>query len=352
MEKQQKIGHYIQAFSETNEIEKKALYFFLGIGHDNPVSVKEIRNKIRESGKWKKIPAQNKLEKALDTLSNFHILKANRNKSAYKIESIPFRNFLFAEEFLHFNPEKKDFMRDTFVDLNYQLKKALEYDLDNSIIEPLLERMKENNILIDKELFLTACSLSSKHAVFSLLKDYGCDPYLHDKYGKSTFYYAILTKNIIALDWLLNNAEKELLNRTFNEYFTVFHYAVSIATFFKPYTNVLKWLWEHAEKGLLNRSDNDGKTVFHRALMINTNTKVLDWLWEHAEKELLNRSDNDGKTVFHCAVIYHNPDTKILDWLLCNAEKKLIDRSDNDGKTAFDYAIEDENTDIINWFFA
>ena len=100
--KGKEINIYEQAFLDLNETGKKVLYMFLSFGSDTPVSNEEIYNKIWESGLWEKPPAQFKLDNALDTLYNFYIITctSHNDKSSYMIESIPYRIFLFEEEFL------------------------------------------------------------------------------------------------------------------------------------------------------------------------------------------------------------------------------------------------------------
>ena len=293
------VNSRLEYFSYLNDLQKKLLYLFLKIGSGNPIYEDEILEKITETENWDEMPTYDALSEALDVLFDYNIINTipKKNKTACMIEDIPFRIFLFEEEFLHSDPTKEDFMRDVIVDIRLQLEEALEYDMDTDIIKPLLERMNVNKIDIYDMHFLSACKYSTRPEVFSLLRDSDCDPYTYDDLGRHAFLYALVGNNKIALDWLLKYVP-ELLNQTDNDKRTVFHYAVNGGN-----VVFLDWLYSNASE-LLKCKDIDGQTIFHHAVN-NDNVVVLDWLYGKVP-ELLSHVDNNKLTVFHSAVMVFN----------------------------------------------
>jgi len=380
---------YKMIFSFLKKEEKQALYLFYGNEDSGLISLDDISERIKNSGHWKKTPAKRQLEEILLVLLNNNLIYAEMEDKTclYGIKSAPYFTILFEKEFLGEQEESGEFLRDIFIDMGWQLEKALEYDQGSKIIEPLLQKMKAKNREITKEHLFTAAQYSKDPEILSLLIKAGCDINARDGYGLNVCYYAIRGNNYEILNWLFNNFKEKMEPEANKDYQggTAFHWAAlagnvdilnwlytkfgnkrellqsedkfGITVFHLAAGNdsdaVLNWLYnELKEIKPFESKDNFGGTVFHWAARSNT-ADALNWLDEKFGYKLepFQSKDKLGQTVFHRAAKYGNDIT--LDWLYKKFEEKIepLQSTDNNGKTVFHLAAMSGNIVTLNWLY-
>ena len=195
--------------------------------------------------------------------------------------------------------------------------------------------------------------------------------------GETVFHSAMRSDKINNTNWLYNKVPK-LINCTDNEGKTVFH---NVAEWYGS-DDIFEWLLENASE-MLNCRDIHGNTFVHNAAK-EGNIYILDWLFNNYKKleickdkgidaiytiaeqqgnndstyywlmhkgyfnenwEPVNSAINEDSVIRNISI-----DLFILDWLHKYAPK-MLKYKDKDAITIFQYAIENNNNNVINWFY-
>ena len=389
--RKKKIEIYHVIFSYLNTIQMQVLYQFIFFGDENPITEEDIYTEIKKSKHWGKVSINKpELKRILRTLLRYNLLYSTEidNKTMYGIKSIAYHTFLFEKEFL--GPEVKpgEYLRDVIVRLDLQLEKALQYDQDTDIIEPLLKKIAKNSIVyknimvfplkknilqyiscnimlrvltyignsgyieelpskalegwkrieqckkcsaVKNMFFLSACQYSSKIEVLSLLKDFGCDINTRDEHGKCAISYVLSGNNTSILDWLYNHVSTELLGA--NDYsWTVFYSAivgrVNADTFYLLFEKM-------PDFDFLKCTNDKGETLLDVAEH-HDNFEALK-LFLEKEPELISRVDEYGDTVFH-RVVRHGKVEVLKSLLEIPFDFNLRECKNKKGETVFHLA--------------
>ena len=344
---------YEMVFSFLEKTQKQVLYSFFGDEDDDPISFEDIHNKIVESGHWEEIPTEQQLRKILRVLLNNNLIYAQEQEDKtfrYVINSAPYYTILFEKEFLGSLEESGEYLRDIFIDLEWQLEKALQHDQKAKIVEPLLRKMMAKKGEMDYDLLFNllffAVHYTTDLEVFSLLENFGGD--FEDVIEDVICMF--LRKNITPLKWLLKKFGNEIEphSRIYYIVYSVLHCADNI--------DVLECVYEkfgnRIEPIIIDNILNGMPTIFHNAISFG-NIDVLNWFLKKLgnKNEMLGIISEGEMTVLHWAAMSYNAYT--LEWLFekLGSKKEMLDIKDAHGRTVLHHAAAIGSIDALNWLF-
>jgi ankyrin repeat protein len=329
---------YKIVFEQLDELTQAVLFAFIrAISFQDEDSLNQrIARRLQTSGwtlngaapeEWE---LEEEIPKSLDTLVRNHILnRTGEQKDGYAINYVPVVYFMFGEEWKS--------LQETLIETEIRIFFGLYSNQDAKLLQPLLERLKEEGKDISSFPFLHyAASKSKKPAHIGLLLTYGCginSRNSEDK-EKTPLHYAVdenQNKDIIKI--LISKGAD--INAGDKDGYTPLHYAVK-------HTNLAIITLLLKKNADIHAVDSWGNTPLHYAAVYNQNPAIIGFLIENGAN--INAKNIDGSTPLMIAARY-NSNPRVFTMLIKTGSG--LEDKDNGGRTSLHCATMNEHLSIL-----